>query len=111
MQLPNGDRGLVGIEKLRNYCLNLTSEDGKHEARVFASVLGLVAKDAEELQVALLAAARNDEALDGGKMAFDRRYTLDSELARQERTAMIRSGWIVRQGEHFPRLTICFVRM
>ena len=45
--LPNGDRAIVDIAKLTDYCLNPQHEDGKHKARVFASALGLGREDAE----------------------------------------------------------------
>ena len=45
--LPNGDRAVVDIAKLTDYCLNPQHEDGKHKARVFASALGLGREDAE----------------------------------------------------------------
>ena len=39
--LPNPDRAVVDLAKLRDYCLNPQHEEGKHKARVFASALGL----------------------------------------------------------------------
>ena len=54
MKLPNGDRAIVDIRKLRAYCLNLHHARGRNKARVFASV-GIRETDAEELRAALLA--------------------------------------------------------
>jgi hypothetical protein len=48
---------MVDIAKLRDYCLNLNHEDGKHKARVFASALGLRQGDADWLRDRLLEAA------------------------------------------------------
>jgi hypothetical protein len=50
MQLPNGERAIVSIEKLRDYCLHPTHRVGNHKAHVFEFVLGLTAAHAEELQ-------------------------------------------------------------
>jgi hypothetical protein len=36
-------------------------------------------------------------------------YVLDFPISRPVRQAMVRSGWIVRKGEDFPRLTSCYV--
>jgi len=60
--LPNGDRAVVDIAKLNDYCLNPHHEDGKHKARVFRSALGLGRKDAEWLRGKLLQAAAREPA-------------------------------------------------
>lgn len=65
MKLPNGERAVVDIEKLRAYCLNPAHARGRHKARIFASKLGLYAADAEYLRDLLLAAARSQEAIAG----------------------------------------------
>jgi len=35
MKVPNADRAVVDIRKLRDYCLNLLHDEGKHKARLF----------------------------------------------------------------------------
>jgi hypothetical protein len=40
---------------------------------------------------------------------YEERYVLDFEMKTDARTATIRSGWIVRRGEGFPRFTTCWV--
>jgi hypothetical protein len=42
MKLPNAEKAFVDIEKLSGYCLNTAHERGKHKARLFSSVLGLM---------------------------------------------------------------------
>ena len=49
MNLPNGDRTIIPIEKLLGYCLNSEHSKGKHKARVFKSVLGITADNVDEL--------------------------------------------------------------
>lgn len=109
MRLPNSERAVVDINKLSGYCLNLSHPVGKHKAHVFASMLGLAAGDAEELQGVLLAAARNDEAAIKQQDIYGQRYEVTFRLTRGGQTAFIRSAWIVRSGEDFPRLTTCYV--
>lgn len=109
MRLPNGDKAVADIEKLRGYCLNKNHPVGKHKARVFASTLGLTAADAEELQVALLAAARNDEATAGDQDTYGQRYEVSFTLIRSGQSAVICSAWIIRTEEDFPRLTTCYI--
>ena len=108
MKLPNGERAIVDVQKLRAYCLNPQHPRGRNKARVFASV-GIRQGDAEELQAALLAAARNADARLGVANPYGQRYVLDFDLVREGRTVRIRSAWIVRIGEDLPRLTSCYV--
>ena len=107
--LPNGHRAIVDIMKLRDYCLNTNHEEEKHKARVFASALGIRAGDAEWLREQLLKAAAREDASPTSRTSFGALYVLDFELKTEAGTAMIRSGWIIRQNEDFPRLTTCYV--
>jgi hypothetical protein len=110
MKLPNADRAVVDVAKLREYCLNPEHHRGRHKARLFAAVLGVTAEDADFLRNAPLAAARTREAEARHRDRCGQRYVLDFELAAATgRRARIRSGWIVRIGEEFPRLTSCYV--
>jgi len=108
MKLPNGERAMVDIRKLQEYCLNSQHPRGRHKARVFASV-GIREDHAEELRMAVLAAAARAEARLGTANPHGQRYTVDFDFVRQERTVRIRSTWIVRIGENLPRLTSCYV--
>jgi hypothetical protein len=109
MQLPNGARAIVPIEKLRDYCLNPTHRVGSHKAQVFESVLGLTADHAEELQQRLWAAARTGEAVLGVQNAYGQRYIVDFEMTTIVGKAVVRSTWIILVGEDIPRLTSCYV--
>ncbi len=100
---------VVDINKLRNYCLNQNHLKGKHKARVFVSALGITASGAEELQEILLRVAVTNDAIPLEEDAYGQRYRLDFVMIRGELQATVRSGWIVRTGEDFPRLTSCFV--
>jgi hypothetical protein len=109
MKLPNGERAIVSIEKLRDCCLHPTHRVGSHKAQVFEAVLGLTAAHAEELQQRLLAAARTGEALVGVQNAYGQRYIVDLEMTTTVGTAVVRSTWIILVGEDVPRLTSCYV--
>lgn len=109
MKLPGGDFAIVDIVKLREYCLSQAHPRGRHKARVFVAALNLTQSDAEFLRDELLRAAREGDAIEGIADGHGRRYTIDFEVARDNRRAVIRSAWIVRRGEEFPRLISCFV--
>ena len=70
--LPHGERAIVELRKLEEYCLNPHHPRGRHKARVFASV-GVGQGDAQVLREALLAAARDAEAQPGAASPYGRR--------------------------------------
>jgi hypothetical protein len=109
MKLPNADRALVDIAKLEEYCLNPDHPRGRHKARVFASALGLTKEHAEELKQAILDSARIVEAQIGEVDEYGHRYLVDFMMIGPSGECTVRSAWIVRTGEEFPRLTTCYV--
>ena len=64
---------MVDILKLRDYCLNLEHDYGKHKARLFSSILGMTAEHAEELRQILLNVVKTSEARLGRKDEFGQR--------------------------------------
>ncbi|MEK8089899.1 DUF6883 domain-containing protein [Thermithiobacillus plumbiphilus] len=109
MILPNGERAIVDIAKLRDYCLNDGHPEGRHKARVFRSALGLASPDAAILRDALLDAARVNDAQPGLSDFYGQRFVLDFRMRHAGRDAMVRAAWIIRAGEDAPRLTSCYV--
>jgi len=109
MKLPGAERAVIDVEKLRDYCLNPAHPRGRHKARVFASTLGLLPADAEWLKAKLLHAALQHDAKQAGADEYGNRYVLDFDCERYGTCVVVRSGWIVRRGEDFPRLTTCYV--
>jgi hypothetical protein len=108
MKLPHGELAVVDSNKLVGYCLNQHHPRGRNKARVFAAV-GILAKDAAELQAALLNAARHQDAKLGIANVHGQRYTVDFDFVRVPRTVRIRSAWIVVDGDPLPRRTSCYV--
>ena len=109
MKLPNPERAVVDIGKLRGYCLNPTHLRGRHKARVFKAAIGLTASDAEFLRLELLRAAMTYEAIGAGSDQHGQRYMIDFRLVRHGREAAVRSFWIVITGEDVARLATCYV--
>ena len=70
MQLPNSDKAVVEIEKLRDYSLNPNHPVGKHKARVFKTALGITLEDAEWLRDRALEIAVSNEAQSGAASVF-----------------------------------------
>jgi len=110
MRLPNGERAIVDLRKLRDCCLNPDSPRGRHKARVFAAALGLTPEDAPTMQAKLREIARTGDATRGEVDLYGQRYTIDFEMVTEAGKAMIRSCWIVLRGQTAPRLTTCYVK-
>jgi hypothetical protein len=109
MRLPHADRAEVDLRKFSEYCLSPTHPVGKHKAAVFRAVLGLTAADADLLRAWVLQAAVSGEAVFERADEFGDRYRLDFEASTAAGRAAIRSAWIVRPDEDFPRLTTCYI--
>ena|SRR5579859_134358 len=109
MKLPNAERAIVADEKLRDYCLNPEHPRGRHKARVFAAKTGLTVLGVELLRTALLEAAYNGKAVATEKDQYGQRYTIDFMFRGVGGQARVRSCWMVRRNEDFPRLTSCYI--
>ncbi|MEA3414655.1 MAG: hypothetical protein U9R02_00600 [Thermodesulfobacteriota bacterium] len=108
MTIPNAERAVVDIRKLRDYCLNPAHDEGKHKARLFAAAVGMTANDAEYLRNVLLQTVKIHEAQLGRRDEYGQRYLVDFMLEWRGKRAMIRSGWIIEHGSVTPRLTSCY---
>lgn len=84
--------------------------EGRHKARVFLSALGMTAADADKLREILLTAAKvNNEVSTSDTDRYGSRYTLDVTVVWGSREVLVRSAWIIKAGEEFPRLASCYV--
>lgn len=109
MRLPNAEHADVGT-KLEDYSLNPLHREGRHKARVFASVLGITLANANILRDAVLAAAAtSDNAEARGDNGFGEVCNLRFPLTTEHGSAIVLTSWIVRHGEDFPRLTTCYI--
>jgi hypothetical protein len=109
MKLPHADRAFVDVKKLRDYCLNPEHPRGQHKARVFQSALGWTASSAEDVRRKLLEAVQREEASELGSDDYGKRYTLDFSVPSPSGPVTVRSLWIVRRLEDFPRFTSCYI--
>lgn len=113
MKLPNAERAVVDIEKLRDYSLNLNHPKGKHKARVFQAALGLKVDDAERLREMIMEAVLVSEAKTQQPTTYGQRFVVDFNVTGFDKfvatTVTVRSAWIIRNDEDFPRLTSCFI--
>jgi hypothetical protein len=109
MKLPNAERASVDVRKLRDYCLSAEHPRGQHKARVFKGVLGWTADQAEDVRQRLLEAVLLENADFLGADDYGQRYALDFYVQGAGTVTTVRSLWIIRHGEDFPRFTSCYV--
>ncbi len=109
MKLPNAEQAVLNISKIRDYCLSEQHPRGKHKARTFKVELGLTSEDAAELKEKLLAVVRTAEATETHQDQYGIRYTIDFLMTKENKKAALRTVWIVRTGEIFPRFVTCYV--
>ena len=110
MKLPGALQAVIDPHKLEDYSLSSEHPRGKHKARVFLTALGVSAEHAAELERVIKEAVSKEECIRGESDRFGERFIVDFRWTRQDRTATVRTTWIVRAGEDFPRLTSCYVR-
>lgn len=111
VKLPNADKAVVDMAKLTAYALNSQHPTGRHKARVFRAVLGLTATDGLQLREKLLEVVRTHSATEAEPSDYGRRFAIDFEMATDTGQATVRSAWIIRHTEDFPRLTSCYVML
>ncbi len=110
MKLPNAERAVVDLAKLRDYCLNPAHPEGNHKARVLAAMLGYMANDAEKLREIILAAILQHDATEGIRDEHGTRYRVDFETPGKRGVVIIRTTWIIDTGDTIPRLVSCCVK-
>jgi hypothetical protein len=105
VKLPNGDRAVVGPEKVRDYLLSSSHPTGRFKAAVFSST-GVSAEDFEKW---LLLTARSGEATAVARTPYGEKFEIRATLAgRNGRTLEVITAWIVRTEEDFPRLITAY---
>ncbi|MBM3884041.1 MAG: hypothetical protein FJ387_30775 [Verrucomicrobia bacterium] len=109
MKLPGAARAEIDPRKLEEYCLSFHHPRGKHKARVFRSALGLTTEHVAELEVRIREALQTEQCTAGANDRFGRRYAVDFRWEREGNIAEVRTTWIIRADEEFPRLTSCYV--
>ena len=107
--LPNADRAVIDVRKLRDYVLSMDNDRGKHKALVFRSVSGSGRDDAEWLRDRILSGVLVGDATQTDVTPYGVLYRVDVPVETVTGVAIVRTGWIVRSGEAFPRLTTCYV--
>lgn len=110
MRIRYGDKAVVDNGKLMGYCLCASHPRGMFKARQFKIRLGFGSDDVGLLKLALLnAVGTSDKARADERDEFGQRYTLEFLMQGPAGKAIVRSHWILRNGENCPRFLSCSV--
>jgi len=109
MKLPNAENSFIDKEKLIGYCLNDEHYTGKHKARVFSSVLNINSNNYLVLESAIKENILVSDAIFVKKSKYGELFYVDFLMSYLTKSANIRTSWIIKTGEDFPRMTSCYI--
>ena len=109
MKLPNFERALIDRRKFDEYCLNPLHPRGKHKAKVFQVALGIAQEETDELIEEINRGIGINECTVGESDKYGQRYAVDFTWERSGKQVKIRTSWIIKSKEDYPRLTSCYV--
>src|SRR6266496_3313044 len=108
MSLPNADRAIVDPAKIRDYLLSTSHPVGRFKAAFFIS-LGYSVDRWEVLREDILMLARAGTAVLARPSLHGRKFEVDGTLKGPSgRLAAVRTVWILRSSEQFPRFVTAF---
>lgn len=108
MRLPNADKALVSPSKIVGYLLSERHEDGRHKARFFKR-FGYRSDRPSELVEALRGHAATHEVTNEELSPFGKRFVIEGIMSTPDgRSAMVRSVWMIREGEEIPRFVTAY---
>jgi hypothetical protein len=107
MKLVNAE---ISEIKIYDYCLDTEHPDGEHKARVFKAALGIDRTNAEKLFKLLNESLNSEDATFLREDEFGRHFSIEHEVEGLKGKEILRSLWVIRRGEEFPRFVSCFVK-
>ncbi len=109
-KLKNHENAYISLEKLTGYCLNEHHPYGKEKAVTFKSVLGIGVNEATLLKEAILKGLAENDCLVREKDEYGERFTVHMKIRIFQKETIVTTGWIIRTGEDYPRLTSCYIK-
>lgn len=106
---PFGNRAIVLDAKLTDFILSSDHRIGSLKARFFKSALDIGPNQAYVLKANLLRAAATEKPDLLWAEPHGSHYALVSKLSYGDKSAFVRSHWLVKTGEKAPNLVSAFV--
>lgn len=111
MKLPNAENAVIDPRKLTGYVLNSHHEKGKHKALLFEQILGYKNDNYALLSEQIARLIKFADCFEIKTTEFGTLYQADMTIeGLQGQKAGVRTGWIIREGENYPRLTTIYLR-
>ncbi len=108
MRLPNSDRAVIDLAKLRDYLLSTSHSVGRFKARFFES-LGYSADNWERLEADIRDLIDDTEARLSEKTEYGQKYEVRGSMTGPDgRSAEVVTVWIVLTGEDVPRFITAY---
>jgi hypothetical protein len=96
-KLPNGERALIPMEKLTDYCSNPDHARRKDKARVFTAVLGTTRDSAHVLEDLVRQAARDGDITKEARTLWGQYYRVDWVIPSRV-DVVLRTIWEIAPG-------------
>jgi hypothetical protein len=109
VKLSSFNKPYISDDKLLDYCLNPLHPDGKHKARVFKAALEIDQSNFDILKNEIIRKIANVDVNLLDQNEFGSLYFADIKIVNGKWSAVVRTCWIIKIEEDFPRLTSCFV--
>src|SRR5690242_10850163 len=110
MKLANSENAFIDERKLKDYCLNENHPLGKHKSEVFKEVLGFTEDDSQKLKEIIMGGIKEFEADFSFEDEYGTRFRVDMIINKFGRKIQLRTSWIFKTSENFPRLTSCYIK-
>jgi hypothetical protein len=109
--LPQHEKAIIPVEKLRDYALDPSHPLGKNKARVFKAALGMERDDADLLSEILKSTLYRSPAVQGPKSRFGEHWTTYHEIVGLSgQPVVVTVAWIYRiEHEDVPVLVSCYI--
>ena len=106
--LPAAEKAHIPKEKFTLYALNFEKDPNK--ARAFKEALGYQAENADKLIENIRSHIGEFKAVDKGNNGYGQRYEVLMTLTGEnQKTANVKTAWIIDNGKKEPRLTSAYV--
>ena len=109
MKLPNGEKAIISMDKIINYCLNPDHSRGKNKAKVFKSSLGITKENANVLFSLIQQAAIKGEIIQQSTTEFGEQYKVDWNIPDNPQITL-RTIWEIKSINSNPRLISAFIK-
>ncbi len=111
MKLPEAERALIDVRKLRDYVLSPEHPVGRFKAAFFAG-LGFTSSNWSTLELELRKLAQQGSTEPGPRTTFGQKYLVRGKITGPAgRAAVVLTVWIVLEGEEVPRLVTVYPEM